>query len=400
MAFALLQGADESAAERFIRARFDDVCMELSGAPPGKLVNLAVFDHVFEKKPLRPPVATLVWKDWKNPDPEIRFPMRPGTSMPPPSLGRPSQPAPGQSPVVLPPPAPSAPPKASSSSPAVPATAAPAPAPAFPVSPKAPVHADVATPASTPIAIRRESAPQPTVSASPIVDVAAAPPAPTTARLGSAPPPQLASQPAPQPAAQAPASAAKPAPSAAPQQPRARKPTPAGGVDIVAELFEVMHDLHFLRDVQEGAEFVQQLALEKLQSQYAIVQLYDINKREFVIARAAGPNAASTVGGRTSERDPLLTEIMQRRTPFVIDVSNDPRVRVGRWAALGGEPALVLAAAVAQGGRFLGVLEVGCAPGRAYVKQHVDGMAYIADAFSEFLVARGIVFSADTPPPR
>lgn len=166
----------------------------------------------------------------------------------------------------------------------------------------------------------------------------------------------------------------------------------------MADLFEVMHDLNFLRDVQAGAEFVMGLAREKLQSPYALVQLYDINRREFVVACAAGPNAQATVGGRTSERDPLLVEIMQRRTPFVIDASLDPRVRTGRWTALGVQPSRVLAASVAQGGRFLGVIEVGCAPGSTYVKQHLDGMAYIADAFSEFLAARGIVFSSDVSP--
>jgi len=353
MAFALLNDATEATAEQFIRNQFAQVRNELVLAPPGKLVNLAVFDHVFEKKPLRPPLVTLVWKDWKNPEPEIRFPMRPGSSMPPPSLGVPSRP---------------------------PQALAASPASAPPVSARALSRDDIPTPASTPIAIRRGT-PQALAAA-----FVPAPTGPTTARLGSAPPAS---------AAPAPAIPAGPAP-----QPGVRKPAPGGGMDVVADLFEVMHDLHFLRDVAEGSEFVLSLALEKLQSQYGIVQIYDINRREFVVVRAAGPQAASTVGGRTAERDPLLTEVMQRHMPFVVDFAADPRIRVGRWAALGADPALVLAAAVAQSGRFLGVLEVGCEPGRTYVKQHIDGMAYIADAFSEFLAARGILFSGDLSPIR
>jgi len=387
MAFALLRDATEATAEQFIRGQFEQVRKELVLAPPGKLVNLAVFDHVFDKKPLRPPLVTLVWKDWKNPEPEVRFPTRPGSSMPPPSLGVPSRPPQALAAQSAPAPAPP--------SPSIPMVPKAAPSqPASPVSAPASLRDDIPTPASTPIAIRRGT-PKPSAAAA-----VPAPTGPTTVPLGSAPPASAASAPSParmepSPVVSAPAPSGGPAP-----QQRVRKPTPAGGMDVVADLFEVMHDLHFLRDVAAGSEFVLSLALEKLQSQYGIVQIYDINRREFVVVRAAGPQAASTVGGRTAERDPLLTEVMQRHMPFVVDFAADPRIRVGRWAALGAEPALVLAAAVAQSGRFLGVLEVGCAPGRTYVKQHLDGMAYIADAFSEFLVARGILFSGDVSPIR
>jgi eukaryotic-like serine/threonine-protein kinase len=74
-AYEIRPGASEQEARRFIRERFEEVRNSLSSAPPGKLVNLAVFDHTFVRRPERAPLATLVWKDWRG-EPEIRFPCR------------------------------------------------------------------------------------------------------------------------------------------------------------------------------------------------------------------------------------------------------------------------------------------------------------------------------------
>ena len=38
-------------------------------ARQGKLIKLAVFDHIFHGRPQRRPVVTLAWKDWKGADP-------------------------------------------------------------------------------------------------------------------------------------------------------------------------------------------------------------------------------------------------------------------------------------------------------------------------------------------
>jgi hypothetical protein len=52
---------------------------------PGRYVQIAVFDHMFVKRPVRPPLATLVWKDWRG-EPVITFPgFGEGADPPPPA---------------------------------------------------------------------------------------------------------------------------------------------------------------------------------------------------------------------------------------------------------------------------------------------------------------------------
>jgi len=165
--------------------------------------------------------------------------------------------------------------------------------------------------------------------------------------------------------------------------------------ELITDLFEAAADLAFLRDAEEGADFVLNLVLEKFRSQAGMVQLYDINKREFVIMRAAGPHANLVLGGRTAERDPLVHEIMKRRRPYVLDVAKDGRVRAGRWAALGAHPKTILAAAVELHGQFLGIIEIANPIEGTFSNAEVNGMAYLAERFAEFLAGRGIVFESD-----
>jgi hypothetical protein len=93
-AYAVQPGTPLDAVELLLWVRFKDVCSEIAHAPPGKYVQLAVFDHSFQGRPLRPPLATLAWKDWRG-DPVLHFPLtRPLTqppaplSMPPPGYAR------------------------------------------------------------------------------------------------------------------------------------------------------------------------------------------------------------------------------------------------------------------------------------------------------------------------
>jgi GAF domain-containing protein len=165
---------------------------------------------------------------------------------------------------------------------------------------------------------------------------------------------------------------------------------------LIADLFEAMHDLNFVRDTEEGADFVLTIALEKFRSSTGMVQLYDINRREFVVMRAVGPNAHLVLGGRTAERDPLITEIMNRRRPFVLDVARDGRVRAGRWAALGSSPKFILAAAVELHGRFLGVIEIANPVDGSFPPEDINGLAYVAERFAEFVAGRGLVFETET----
>ncbi len=76
--YAVAQGTPEEEAKRLIFERFEHVRATLDATRSGKLVNLAVFDHIFQGRPQRRPLVTLTWKDWKGDEPELHFPQREG----------------------------------------------------------------------------------------------------------------------------------------------------------------------------------------------------------------------------------------------------------------------------------------------------------------------------------
>ncbi|NUP09822.1 MAG: hypothetical protein HOW73_27565 [Polyangiaceae bacterium] len=86
-------------AEAIARAQFEVLRNAISGAPKGKYIQLAVFDHEFSGKPQKVPLVTLSFRDWRNPEPELRFPQRDGSaslrpSSLPPAAGRSMTPPP------------------------------------------------------------------------------------------------------------------------------------------------------------------------------------------------------------------------------------------------------------------------------------------------------------------
>lgn len=421
-AYAVKPGTDRQAAEVLLWIRFREIQGSLDERPSGKFVQLAVFDHVFERKPVRPPIATLAWKDWRG-EPVLTFteatsggasgaPPRPSSAPPRPTSTAPSAPAVVKAASVpAPPAAPSVP--APPSGPIIEAAptsedlgidvdveAAPSSAdavPPWPTSQSPAAGAASAAPAST--------APAAPASATPAAPASAAPVAPTTsaapAAPASAPPSAKASAPTTQPSAvqaqarahaKAQADAAERAAAEMPP-PRRRKP----GEDLIGELFEAMHDLHFVSDVVSGAQFVLGIAQQMLPSSGIIVHVFDINTRHFVVVRAAGPNAAKVLLHRTSDKEPLFVEAMRRtRTLRVDDASKDGRFAAGRWQTLGVEPTSVLFGPVQQGGRYLGVIELANPDGDTpYHEGESNALDYICEQFAEFVAARPIVVDAD-----
>jgi hypothetical protein len=167
----------------------------------------------------------------------------------------------------------------------------------------------------------------------------------------------------------------------APSVPRVR----LSGVELITDLFEAMHTLHFLRDSLEGAEFILALVMEKLPSAVGLVHFYDINSREFVVVRAVGPGAAKALQIRTSEKDPLIAEAMGGRRAVVIDDAKmDPRAQNGRWALIGSCLSLVCAP-VEQGGRFLGLLALSNPrDGGPFDESDGHALTYMGEQFAEF----------------
>src|SRR5882672_4585920 len=265
---------------------FEGVRASLAGAKPGKLVNMAIFDHRFQGKPQGPPLATLTWKDWKDQGqgPEIRRPGDPPASMLPSMMA--------------------------------PVPAAPVPAPTGVAAPVLPVP---------PVAFPAPSAP---IVASQVQEVGGGPSGPPPPAAFVAPP--VVMMPPAEPAAAAPVAPQPVAPSVPaarssfPSEPRSNR-TPSvprirlSGVELITDLFEAMHNLHFLRDSLEGADFVLSLIMEKLPSTVGLVHFYDIDAREFVIVRTIGPGAAKTLQIRTNEKDALIAEAMRSKRAVVIE---------------------------------------------------------------------------------
>jgi hypothetical protein len=343
--YAVPAATTEAMAETLLATQFELVRASLDRLPPGKLVNMAVFDVVFQGKPPVPPLSTLAWKDWRG-APVVAFPRR----VPAPQPFVPAVPAaPVTAPVLAQAPAPVLAPQA----PPVVAPSAPPPAFVAPVAPAFPVQA----------------------------------PAPNV--------PQAFAPPVIAPTFQA------PVPGVAPPQP-VRAPTSeslraAAGVrarteDLVADLFEAMHDLHFVRDAIEGGEFCLTLAMDKLPSRAGIVHLYDIDKREFLVTSTRGAGTGKLLLRRHAESDAILQAAMNRRRAIVIaDGTHSSAVAVERYEVLGGVRSLMIAP-VMEHGRFLGAIElINPLDGQPFTDAEGNALNYIAGQFAEFLSSHGIV---------
>jgi GAF domain-containing protein len=166
------------------------------------------------------------------------------------------------------------------------------------------------------------------------------------------------------------------------------------GDTLIGRLFEALHTLEFLTDAQAGAEFVMRLVMETLEVEIGIVHLYDINARSFIVASAGGPKADALIELRSPESEPLLAEVMARGKPLLLaEAHGHPLTSSGRWALIDCARA-ILCAPAQQDGRFLGAIEVANPlDDSAFTEDDVNAISYLAERFTTFLAARGIVLS-------
>jgi hypothetical protein len=352
--YAVPPATTEAMAETLLATQLEMVRASLERLPPGKLVNMAAFDVVFQGKPPVPPLVTLAWKDWRG-APVVSYPRR----------------APAPQPVVPP----------------APATA--------PVLQQAPAPVMAPPPAAAPV-------PPPPAFVAQVAQPVAHAVAPSFPVQMPVPGPQQAfAPPVIAPTFQAPAPVAAPAAAPAPSAQSARPPsgsmraapgTRARTEDLVADLFEAMHDLHFVRDAIEGGEFCLTLAMDKLPSRAGIVHLYDIDKREFLVTSTRGAGTGKLLLRRHAESDAILQAAMNRRRAIVIaDGSHSGAVAVERYEVLGGVRSLMIAP-VMEHGRFLGAIElINPLDGLPFTDAEGNALNYIAGQFAEFLSSHGIV---------
>jgi GAF domain-containing protein len=177
-------------------------------------------------------------------------------------------------------------------------------------------------------------------------------------------------------------------------------PTPGQGVprarvrgeDLIADLFEAMHDLHFVRDALEGGEFCLALGMEKLPCQAGLVHLYDIDKREFLVSSTRGSGTGRLLLKRHPESDPVLLAAMRKRRALVVsDGSQSDAASLERYSLLGGARSLLVAPVILHG-RFLGAIElVNPLDGNPFNESEGNALTYIAEQYAEFISSHGIV---------
>ncbi|HVW28408.1 MAG TPA: GAF domain-containing protein [Polyangiaceae bacterium] len=434
--FALAAGAEPHDLERRARAAWEQVRDAIQHRTSQKFVQIALFDHRFEGRPSRPPLAVLAWKDWRG-DPVVQIRgataptiapassasilPRPAAPENAPAAAKTSAPVPAAAVAELPtaPPVAGAPPRVSTV-PSFPAPQAilssPAPArkPAVASQPVPGPHAEAA--ASQQEAATHIVAPAPAAQSMPAAAPAVSE-APTTSSV--APAIHGAGGEPAAPAVAAPANAAVPAssfvepreapPSAEPKRTKTPSRPGAGpgrrrgsSEDLIGELFEEMHSLHFAPDIVSGADYVLNVVTRVLPSEGVLIHVFDINTRQFVVVRAAGPNARNVLLHRTPDTFKLFRTVLRRSRSLVVpDAASDQGFQSERWERLGVSVRTALCGAVKQGGRYLGFIELANpAGGAAFQDTDVNALDYICTQFADFVASRPIVLDEDAVLPK
>ncbi len=165
------------------------------------------------------------------------------------------------------------------------------------------------------------------------------------------------------------------------------------GEDLIADLFEAMSDLFFLRDAVEAGDFCLAQVMERLPCRAGLVHLYDIDRREFVITNGQGDGARALLLRRHSEHEALLSKAMRGRTALVI---NDGQTGdADRFQSLGGVKSVIVAPAMLAG-RFLGAIELlNPTDGQPFTEVEGNAVMYVAGQLADYVATHGIVTDPD-----
>ena len=167
--------------------------------------------------------------------------------------------------------------------------------------------------------------------------------------------------------------------------------------DLIAELFDAMHELHFLSDAIEAGDFCLRICLEKLGCESAVVHIYQSDTREFVVTNARGGTANRLLLRRFAESDAALASVMSQRRPVVLEAAanGDDQSERERCVARDGWRRVLLAP-VMPVGRFLGAIELfNTVHGGPFSQSDSNALAYIAQHFADFIATHGVVTSQD-----
>jgi hypothetical protein len=345
--------------ESLLRAELQVIQRSLEGVPRGRYVNLAVFDHYFQGRPQKPPLATLQWKDWRG---DAVFALAGAQRLP---TWRP--PAEGPVQTSFAPPAP-APVLQTPSAPLAPAPVQPPSAPSVP----APVNTSPASPVAEPVHASQGSS------------AAVLPPA-------VAPDPWL-----PLPGPAAPPVATVPLASAAattrdPWSPlESREPT--GDQDRrLAVAFETAQDLYFLATPVDGLEFAVKLLGELVPCEAVGGAIYDINADVFRFVAVSGPGAAELRAEAVPSSAGLLAAAVRsgRESLVVNELEGDARFDAAADGRVGLEARSLAYLPLQKKDHLLGMLQLINRHGdRGFSEADIAVASYVAGQLADFLQAR------------
>jgi GAF domain-containing protein len=149
--------------------------------------------------------------------------------------------------------------------------------------------------------------------------------------------------------------------------------------------------------VIEGGDYVLSLALEMIPSKVGLLHLYDIDRREYVVACVSGPGAEALLNRRFAESEHLFAAAMRKRRALVFaDArSEESTASAERFVILGGALSVIVSP-ILKGGRFIGVIEVmNPIDGIPFTEEEGNAIDYLSEQFGEFVAARGTQLDPD-----
>jgi hypothetical protein len=157
------------------------------------------------------------------------------------------------------------------------------------------------------------------------------------------------------------------------------------GEELIGALFERMHELLYQTDIVAGADYVLRTVEELIPCAGALVHIFDLNAKDFVVVRALGPHRREVLLARTPGTGSHLAEALRHQTAIELG-PNDSSIDQTIWKTLGLQVEFLLCSPIHQNRRYLGAIELGReAGGEKFNPGQVNALAYICEQFAEFI---------------
>ncbi len=157
------------------------------------------------------------------------------------------------------------------------------------------------------------------------------------------------------------------------------------GEELIGALFERMHELLYLPDIVAGADYVLRTVEELIPCGGALVHIFDLNAKDFVVVRALGPHGREVLLARTPGTGSHLDEALRHQAAIELGPDNGT-IDQTIWNRLGLQVEFLLCCPMHQNRRYLGAIELGReAGGEKFNPGQVNALAYICEQLAEFI---------------